>query len=57
MSRIVVISGGGTGIGLAVAEAFVRDGDQVVLVGRRGTSWTRRSPAWVPDPPWRSRRT
>ncbi|MDX2650385.1 SDR family NAD(P)-dependent oxidoreductase [Streptomyces sp. PA03-1a] len=35
MSRIVVISGGGTGIGLAVAEAFVRDGDQVVLVGRR----------------------
>ncbi|MFI2302351.1 SDR family NAD(P)-dependent oxidoreductase [Actinacidiphila glaucinigra] len=36
MSRIVVISGGGTGIGLAVAEAFVRDGDQVVLVGRRG---------------------
>ncbi|WP_431963629.1 SDR family NAD(P)-dependent oxidoreductase [Actinacidiphila sp. bgisy160] len=35
MSRIVVVSGGGTGIGLAVAEAFVRDGDRVVLVGRR----------------------
>lgn len=35
MSRIVVISGGGTGIGLAVAEAFVRDGDQAVLIGRR----------------------
>ncbi|MFE2429616.1 SDR family NAD(P)-dependent oxidoreductase [Streptomyces sp. NPDC059373] len=35
MSRIVVISGGGTGIGLAVAETFVRTGDQVVLIGRR----------------------
>ncbi|MFJ4846122.1 MULTISPECIES: SDR family NAD(P)-dependent oxidoreductase [unclassified Streptomyces] len=35
MSRIVVISGGGTGIGLAVAEAFAGGGDQVVLIGRR----------------------
>jgi 3-oxoacyl-[acyl-carrier protein] reductase len=35
MSRTVVVSGGGTGIGLAVAESFARDGDQVVLVGRR----------------------
>jgi 3-oxoacyl-[acyl-carrier protein] reductase len=35
MSRTVVISGGGTGIGLAVAEAFARDGDEVLLVGRR----------------------
>ena len=35
MTRVVVISGGGTGIGLAVARRFVRDGDQVVLVGRR----------------------
>ncbi|MGP4002824.1 SDR family NAD(P)-dependent oxidoreductase [Streptomyces sp. 8N706] len=35
MSRTVVISGGGTGIGLATARAFARDGDQVVLIGRR----------------------
>jgi 3-oxoacyl-[acyl-carrier protein] reductase len=35
MSRIVVISGGGTGIGLAIAESFATDGDQVVLIGRR----------------------
>ncbi|MFI6624954.1 SDR family NAD(P)-dependent oxidoreductase [Streptomyces sp. NPDC050528] len=35
MSRVVVISGGGTGIGRAVAEKFARDGDQVVVVGRR----------------------
>jgi 3-oxoacyl-[acyl-carrier protein] reductase len=33
--RTVVISGGGTGIGLAAAEAFAADGDQVVLLGRR----------------------
>jgi 3-oxoacyl-[acyl-carrier protein] reductase len=35
MTRIVVISGGGTGIGLAIAESFTADGDQVVLIGRR----------------------
>jgi 3-oxoacyl-[acyl-carrier protein] reductase len=35
MSRTVVISGGGTGIGLATARTFTRHGDQVVLIGRR----------------------
>lgn len=35
MTRTVVISGGGTGIGLATARRFAADGDQVVLVGRR----------------------
>ncbi len=35
MARTVVISGGGTGIGLAAAEVFAGEGDQVVLVGRR----------------------
>lgn len=35
MARTVVISGGGTGIGLAAAEAFAADGEQVVLLGRR----------------------
>ncbi|AYL35595.1 SDR family NAD(P)-dependent oxidoreductase [Streptomyces fungicidicus] len=35
MTRNVVISGGGTGIGLATARAFAADGDQVLLIGRR----------------------
>lgn len=35
MTRTVVISGGGTGIGLATARRFAADGDQLVLVGRR----------------------
>ncbi|MET8826731.1 SDR family oxidoreductase [Streptomyces sp. NPDC004610] len=35
MPRNVVISGGGTGIGLAAARLFAADGDQVLLLGRR----------------------
>ena len=35
MARNVVISGGGTGIGLAAARAFAADGDRVLLLGRR----------------------
>jgi 3-oxoacyl-[acyl-carrier protein] reductase len=33
--RIVVITGGGSGIGQAVAGAFTRAGDRVVVLGRR----------------------
>ncbi|MEZ0075590.1 SDR family NAD(P)-dependent oxidoreductase [Planotetraspora sp. GP83] len=33
--RRVVVSGGGTGIGLATAEAFAADGDKVIILGRR----------------------
>ncbi|POX52193.1 oxidoreductase [Streptomyces sp. Ru71] len=35
MTRNVVISGGGTGIGLAAARVFAGDGDRVLLLGRR----------------------
>ncbi|UCM89141.1 SDR family oxidoreductase [Streptomyces marincola] len=34
-ARTVIISGGGTGIGLATARCFDRDGDTTVLIGRR----------------------
>ncbi|SFQ01904.1 3-oxoacyl-[acyl-carrier protein] reductase [Amycolatopsis arida] len=35
MSRVVLVSGGGTGIGRAVAAEFAASGDQVVILGRR----------------------
>ncbi|MFF4544271.1 SDR family NAD(P)-dependent oxidoreductase [Streptomyces sp. NPDC001435] len=35
MARNIVISGGGTGIGLATARVFAADGDRVLLLGRR----------------------
>ncbi|GAA4867283.1 SDR family NAD(P)-dependent oxidoreductase [Kitasatospora terrestris] len=35
MARNVVVTGGGTGIGLEVARRFTRAGEQVVIVGRR----------------------
>ncbi|QIJ64506.1 SDR family oxidoreductase [Streptomyces sp. JB150] len=35
MTRNVVISGGGTGIGLAAARQFAAGGDRVLLLGRR----------------------
>lgn len=35
MQRVVVVTGGGTGIGRAVARAFSLDGERVVILGRR----------------------
>jgi 3-oxoacyl-[acyl-carrier protein] reductase len=35
VDRTVVVSGGGTGMGLAIAGTFAADGDRVLIVGRR----------------------
>ncbi len=35
MSRVVVVSGGGTGMGRAIARSFAHDGDRVAIVARR----------------------
>jgi len=60
MERVVVVSGGGTGMGRAIARSFAMDGDRVVILGRRtgvlrdaaeklnaeagGTSWRGTAP-------------
>jgi 3-oxoacyl-[acyl-carrier protein] reductase len=36
VSRTVVVSGGGTGMGLAIARGFAAAGDRVAILGRRG---------------------
>lgn len=35
MTRVAVVSGGGTGIGKAIAACLVARGDHVVIAGRR----------------------
>ena len=45
MNRIVLITGGTAGIGLALAEAFIREGDRVVVCGRSQDALDRFSSA------------
>lgn len=51
MARNIVISGGGTGIGLAAARVFAADGDRVLLLGRRREVLER---AGVPGAVWQA---
>ncbi len=43
-TKTAVITGAGSGIGFAVAEAFVREGTNVVLNGRTEDKLTRAAP-------------
>ncbi|GGM26019.1 SDR family NAD(P)-dependent oxidoreductase [Dactylosporangium sucinum] len=52
MSRTVVVSGGGTGIGRAVAATFAGRGDRVVLVGRREPALRAAAEALGPEATW-----
>ncbi len=52
--RTVVVTGGGTGIGKAVAAAAVAGGDRVVLIGRREETLQTAAAALGPDAHWRA---
>ncbi len=50
--RVVLITGGGSGIGLAMAKAFARNGDQVVILGRREEALRSAAQAIGPNASW-----
>lgn len=49
MTKTAIITGAGSGIGLAVAEAFLREGTSVVLNGRSEEKLVRAA-AWLGEP-------
>jgi len=52
--RTVVITGGGTGIGRAVAAAAITDGSRAVLIGRREETLRTAADALGPNASWRA---
>ncbi len=52
IQRVVVITGGGTGMGKAMAEAFAAQGDSVALIGRREEPLRATAEALGPSASW-----
>jgi NAD(P)-dependent dehydrogenase (short-subunit alcohol dehydrogenase family) len=46
-----VVVGGGTGIGLGIAQAFAAEGCRVAIAGRREDKLREAAGAWLGDPP------
>ncbi|PYE20835.1 short subunit dehydrogenase [Williamsia limnetica] len=53
MSKKIVITGGGTGIGRAIAVRFAAAGDQVVITGRRAAVLENAAQEIGTGVPWR----
>ena len=45
--RTIVVTGGGTGIGRAVAATLVARGGRVAILGRRPRCWRRPPASWA----------
>jgi NADP-dependent 3-hydroxy acid dehydrogenase YdfG len=49
--KTAVVTGGGTGIGLGIARAFVAEGCRVVIAGRRENVLREAADSWTGNPP------